>query len=147
MSLIRWGKLCNHFLLLLKICTVSWFWYANCRSDFYFDILITIIHHNVTHKKWFQCGESRVIFYVAFSFHRLAMSAACFLVVFHHFQICEICCYSTFIMTYIKEDIITNLQTLYSLPRNLWASNKSPALFLKKPLWMGDLLPMHKIFI
>ena len=31
--------------------------------------------------------------------------------------------------------------------RNLKMGNKSTMLFLKKPLWMGDLPPMHKIFI
>ena len=38
------------------------------------------------------------------------------------------------IVTYIKENIITKLQKLYSLPRNPRAGNKSPALFVKKPL-------------
>ena len=46
-----------------------------------------------------------------------------------------------------KENIITQLQKLYSPPRNLTAGNKSPALFLKKPLCMGDLSPAYKIFI
>ena len=50
-------------------------------------------------------------------------------------------------MTYIKENIITKLQKLYSLPRNLRAGNKLVALFLKKPLCMGDLLSTLKIFI
>ena len=51
------------------------------------------------------------------------------------------------IVTYIKENIITKLQKLYSLPRNLRAGNKSPALFLKKYLCTGDLSPAWKIFI
>ena len=46
-----------------------------------------------------------------------------------------------------KENIITQLQKLYSSPTNLRSSNKSPALFLKKPLCMGNLSPSHKIFI
>ena len=46
-----------------------------------------------------------------------------------------------------KENIITQLQKLYSPPRNLTAGNKSPALFWKKPLCMGDLSPAYKIFI
>ena len=50
-------------------------------------------------------------------------------------------------MTYIKENIITKLQKLCSLTRNLRAGNKSPALFLKKPVCTGNLSPMHKIFI
>ena len=49
--------------------------------------------------------------------------------------------------TYIKENIITKLPELYSLSRNLRASNKLPAPFLKKPLCTGDLLPACKIFI
>ena len=42
---------------------------------------------------------------------------------------------------------ITKLQKLYSLPRNLRTGNKSPALFLEKPLCTGDLSPVRKIFI
>ena len=51
------------------------------------------------------------------------------------------------IMTYIKENIITKLQKLYSPPRNPRVGNKSPMLFVKKPLCMGDLSPACKIFI
>ena len=51
------------------------------------------------------------------------------------------------IVTYIKENIITKLQKLYSLSRNPEAGNKSRALFAKKPLCTGDLLPVCKIFI
>ena len=51
------------------------------------------------------------------------------------------------IVTYIKENTITKLQKLYSPPRNLRAGIKSPMLFLKKPLYMGDLSPMYKILI
>ena len=51
------------------------------------------------------------------------------------------------IVTCIKENIITKLQKLYSLPRNLRVDNRSPALFLKKPFCMGDLLPATKILI
>ena len=50
------------------------------------------------------------------------------------------------IMTYIKENI-TKLQKLYSLPRNPRAGKKSPVLFVKKPLCIGDLSPVQKIFI
>ena len=50
-------------------------------------------------------------------------------------------------MTYIKENIIPKFQKLYSTPRNLTEGNKLPTLLLKKPLYMGDLSPMHKIFI
>ena len=51
------------------------------------------------------------------------------------------------IVTYIKENIITKLQKLYSPPRNPRAGNKSPILFVNKPLCTGDLLPARKIFI
>ena len=51
------------------------------------------------------------------------------------------------IVTYIKENIITKLPKLYSPPRNPRAGSKSPALFMKKPLCMGDLSPAHKILI
>ena len=50
-------------------------------------------------------------------------------------------------MTYIKENIITKLQKLYSPPRKPRVGNKLPVLFVKKPLCMGDLLPVCKIFI
>ena len=53
--------------------------------------------------------------------------------------------YISSFVTYIK--ITTKLQKLYNPPRNLRAGKKSPALFLKKPLCTGDLLPTHKIFI
>ena len=51
------------------------------------------------------------------------------------------------IMIYIKENIITKLQKLYSPPSNSRMGNKSPALFVKKPCCVGDLSPAHKIFI
>ena len=47
----------------------------------------------------------------------------------------------------IKENIITKLQKLYSLHRNLKVGNKQPTLFLKKPLCTCNLLPASKIFI
>ena len=50
-------------------------------------------------------------------------------------------------MTYIKENIITKLQKLYSPPRNPRVGHKSPVLFVKKPLCMSDLLPPCKIFV
>ena len=50
-------------------------------------------------------------------------------------------------MTYVNENIIAKLQNLYSPPRNLRAGNKSPVLFLIKPLCTGDVSPSHKIFI
>ena len=50
-------------------------------------------------------------------------------------------------MTYIKENIITKFLKLYGPSRNPRAGNKSPALFVKKPLCTGDLLPALKIFI
>ena len=51
------------------------------------------------------------------------------------------------IVIYIKENIITKLQKLYSLPRNSRVGNKLPVLFVKKLSCTGDLLPAHKIFI
>ena len=51
------------------------------------------------------------------------------------------------IVTYIEENIITKLQKLYSPSRNPRAGKKSPALFVKKSLCKGDLLPVLKIFI
>ena len=79
---------------------------------------------------------SGVFFYVVFNFRRLAISAACFLVVFDHFRICKICRSSA-----------CHREKLYSPPRTLTTDNKSPALFLKNPLCTGDLLPARKIFI
>ena len=51
------------------------------------------------------------------------------------------------LLYYSKENIITKLQKLYSFPRNLRAGNKSPTLFLKKPLCTSDISPAYKIFI
>ena len=50
-------------------------------------------------------------------------------------------------VTYIKENIITKLQKLYSPPRNPRMGNKLPALFVKKPICTGNLSPVSKIFI
>ena len=51
------------------------------------------------------------------------------------------------IVTYIKENIIKKLQKWYSQPRNPRVGNKSPVLFVKKSLCMGNLLPACKVFI
>ena len=51
------------------------------------------------------------------------------------------------IVTYIRENIITKLQKLYSPPRSPRVGNKLPALFVKDPLCMGYLLSACKIFI
>ena len=51
------------------------------------------------------------------------------------------------ILTYIKENIITKLQKLYSPPRNPRVGNRSPVLFMKKPLCIGNLSLAHKTFI
>ena len=51
------------------------------------------------------------------------------------------------IVTYIKENIITKIKKLYSLPRNPRVGNTSPALFVKKPLCTGDLSSVCKIII
>ena len=50
------------------------------------------------------------------------------------------------IVTYIKENIITKSQELYSPPRNPRGISKSPVLFEKKPLCTGNLSPARKIF-
>ena len=53
------------------------------------------------------------------------------------------------IVTYIKENVIAKLQKLWSLPRNLWAGNKSPMLLKKKKkktVCIGDLSLVYKIF-
>ena len=50
------------------------------------------------------------------------------------------------IMTYIKENIITKFQKLFSQPRTPMAGNKLATLFVKKALYMGDLSPACKIF-
>ena len=55
--------------------------------------------------------------------------------------------YLHIIVTYIKENIIAKLQKLYSPPRNPRVGNKSPALFVIKPLCTGNLSPTCKIFI
>ena len=51
------------------------------------------------------------------------------------------------IVTYIKENIITKLQKLYSPPRNPMVGNKSAVVFVKKPLCTGNLSPACKILI
>ena len=81
---------------------------------------------NVNNKRFFS------IAYLVFSFLKLAISGASFLVVFDHFRIFKICCTFTVIVTYIKENLITKLQRLYSTSTKLRAGNKSPTLFLKK---------------
>ena len=51
------------------------------------------------------------------------------------------------IVIYIKQNITTKLQKLYSPPRNSKVGNKSPMLFVKKLSCTGNLLPVRKIFI
>ena len=51
------------------------------------------------------------------------------------------------IVTYIKENIITKLQKLYSPARNRRMGNKWPTLFVKKPLCEKPLSPALKLFI
>ena len=94
----------------------------------------------------FWCSISGAICYEVFSFPRLAISATRFMVVFHIFQNCTICRFSTYHHELRKKNIITKLQKLCSLSRNLRVSNKSHVLFLRKPLCTGDLLPAYKIF-
>ena len=50
------------------------------------------------------------------------------------------------IMTYIKENIISKLQKLYSLSRNPRVGKNLSMLFVKKPLCMSDLSPACKIW-
>ena len=42
---------------------------------------------------------------------------------------------------------LKKIQKLYNLPTNLRVGNKSPMLFMKKPLREDDLLSENKIFI
>ena len=52
------------------------------------------------------------------------------------------------IVIYIKENIITKLQKLYSPPpKKCRTGNKSPVLFVEKPRHMGEVSPARKIFI
>ena len=51
------------------------------------------------------------------------------------------------IVIYIKENIITKLQKLYSPPKKSRVGNKSPVLFVKKPCCTGNLSPVCKILI
>ena len=119
----------------------------NMLIEFYFDILIIIIRPNVNHKKLFfmQCIWRNLL--RSFQFSQTSISVARFLVVFDHFQICNMLLLLYIIVTYIRENIITKLEKLYSPPRNPRAGSKSPALFVKKPLCTGDLSPARKIFI
>ena len=48
------------------------------------------------------------------------------------------------IVTYVKENIITKLQILYSQPRNLTAGNKSPTLLVKNLFAWEIYLPRAK---
>ena len=48
---------------------------------------------------------------------------------------------------YIKENINTQLQKLYSPPRNSRVGNKLRVLLVKKPHCMGDTYPTCTIFI
>ena len=51
------------------------------------------------------------------------------------------------IVIYIKENIITKFQKLYSPPKKSRVGNKWPMLFVKKLRCMGNLSPTRKIFI
>ena len=51
------------------------------------------------------------------------------------------------IKTYIKENVIIKLSKLCSSPRRIRAGNELPTLFLNKLPGMGNLSPMHKIFV
>ena len=108
----------------------SWFWYANCRWEFYFDILITIIRLNINRKKWFFCvvyNHKKWFFSVcmwrnflrSFKFLYTSISAAYFLIVFGHFQICKMSPLLHIIVTYIKENIITNYKNYIGHPETL----------------------------
>ena len=62
------------------------------------------------------------------------------MVVFNHFQISKMSLLLQIIVIYIKENIITKLQKLYSLPKKSMAANKSPALFVKKTSLQGQFI-------
>ena len=97
---------------------------------------MTVISPNVNHKKliFTQCIWRNL--FRSFQFSQTSISAARFLVVFDHFQICKICRY-----------FYTKLKKLYNPPRNPRVGSKSPKLFVKKPICTGDLSPTCKIFI
>ena len=79
----------------------------------------------------FWHSVSGVIYYVVFSFHRLLFQQHVF---WQYSIISKSVNYIAtldIIVTYIKENIITKLQKLYSLPRNSRAGSKSPVLFVK----------------
>ena len=95
----------------------------------------------------FQRSVSGVIYYVVFSFRRLLFQPhVCWQYSIFSKSVRYVTT-STYHRNLIKENIITKLQKLYSPPRNSRAGNKSPALFVKKPLCMGDLSLARKIFI
>ena len=134
--------------LQLKISTVSWFYYACCRSEFYFDILITVIRRNVNHKNDFFS----IVYLTQFATQFLVFQDLLFQshIFWQYSIISESVKYVRLlhiIVNYLKENIIKKLQKLYSPPRNLRVGNKLPALFLKKHLSTGDLLPTQEILI
>ena len=77
---------------------------------------------------------SSIISYIVLSFHKLAISAAYFLVVFDHFGICKKCSSSSYHSDILTENIMKKLQKLYGLPTNLMADNKSPVICEKTSL-------------
>ena len=73
------------------------------------------------------------------------ISVTCFLVVFNHIQLCKIYCSSTYYCDLHSRKYNDKITKIWQ--PTLRAGNKSPALFLKKPLCTGNLLPTCKIFI
>ena len=92
-----------------------------------------------------QCKPLKMIFSVHILYCRTYSA-----VVFHHFQICKsVLKYVALlhiIVTFIKENVITKLQKLYSPARKFKTGNKLSVLLLKKSLCIDSLLPMYKIF-
>ena len=83
---------------------------------------------------------SSIISYIVLSFHKLAISAAHFLVVFDHFGICKKCSSSSYHSDILKENVMKKLPKLYSLSTNLMAGNTSPLLFVKKNSLQGQFI-------
>ena len=93
----------------------------------------------------FQHSASGVICYIVFTFHRLAISAICFLIVFDHFESGKYMTLLHIIVTYRKYNY--KMMKIIQSIINLKTGNKSPTLFLKKSLCAGNLLPTCKILI
>ena len=98
---------CHCFNMLTEIRVLFWYYHNSHLSQCKLQEML------------FWHIVSGVICHVVFSFRWLAVSAASFLVVFYYFRICKICRSSPYHRDYTKENVITQLQKLYSLLRYL----------------------------